>query len=81
MSWTRRWRFSVLVVPSALAAQPHQHFAVALDRRRDRVERFDDRAHGIGRTARIELQQLRFKLVAQQHAGFAAALLLGDLGR
>ena len=28
-----------LVVPAALAAQPQQHFAVAVDRRRDRVER------------------------------------------
>ncbi len=67
-----------LVVPAALAAQPHQHFAVALDRRRDRVERLDDRAQRVGRKPRVELRQLRFEFVAQQHARFAAALLLGD---
>ena len=31
-----------LVIPAALAAQPHQHFAVAVDGRRDRVEGFND---------------------------------------
>ena len=70
-----------LVVPAAFAAQPRQHFAVALDGRRDRVERLDDRAHRVGRQPRVEFRELRFELVAEQHAGFAAALLLGDLGR
>ena len=33
------------------------------------------------REPRIELGELRLQLVAQQHAGLAAALLLGDVGR
>lgn len=71
--------FVRLVVPAVLTAQPCQHLAVAFDGRRDRVERLDDRARRVGREPRVEFQQLRFEFVAQQHAGLAAALLLGDL--
>jgi hypothetical protein len=69
------------VVPLPFAAQPRQHFAVALDRRRDRLQFLDELADRIGRQPRIEPREHGFQLVAEQHACLAAALLLGDLGR
>ena len=81
MSWTARWRFSLSSYQLPLAAQPREHLSIAFDRRRDRVEGLDDRADSVGGQPRVELGKLGLKLVAQQHAGLAAALLLGDLRR
>ena len=69
------------VVPLSLPAQPSEHLAVALNRRWDRFKSFDDGADGIVCHPRIESPECSFKLIAEQHPGFAAALLQGAIGR
>jgi hypothetical protein len=70
----------LLVVPLPLAAQPGEHVAVALNGRRDRVKRLDDRADRVRRHPGVECRELRGQIVAEEHRGATATLLLGELG-
>ena len=54
-----------LVVPLPFPAQPREHLAVALNRRRDRFESFDDGADGIVRHPRIKPAKCACKLIAE----------------
>jgi len=73
--------FFGLVMPGFFAPQPRQHLAIALDRRGHGIECFDDGVDCVAGEPGVEPGELRLQLVAQQHARFAAALLLGNLGR
>ena len=49
----------VFIVPGVFPAQPGEHFPVAFDRRRNGLQRLDDRADGVGFQPRIEGSELQ----------------------
>jgi Rv0623-like transcription factor len=76
--------FRVLVLDDAdrdSIDDEHHVGPVALDGRRDCLQLLDQLPDRIGRQPRIEPGKHGLQLVAEQHAGFAAALLLGNFGR